>query len=125
VRTVAAKYRSKYEGRIAKNSPKTVKYESVKLKWQPPIKTYTPDFELPNGIIIEAKGRFRTAEERTKMICVKAQHPELDIRFLFMKADVKLYKGSKTSHGEWATKNGFIWAEGDIIPPQWLKEKKR
>tara|TARA_R110000803_G_scaffold35405_1_gene76555 strand:- start:300 stop:656 length:357 start_codon:yes stop_codon:yes gene_type:complete len=116
------KYRSKYEARIAKNSPNTIKYEPIKIEWLPPTKKYTPDFQLPNGIIVEAKGRFRTAEERTKMICVRDQNPHLDIRFLFMKADVKLYKGSKSDHGEWATKNGFKWAEGDKIPYAWIRE---
>lgn len=117
-------YRSKYEGRIAKNSPKTVEYEPFKIEYQPKLKRYTPDFKLPNGIIVEAKGRFRTSEERTKMICVRDQNPQYDIRFLFMDANLRLYKGAKLTHGEWATKNGFQWAEGDFIPPQWIKEKK-
>ena len=36
-----------------------VKYEAIKIEWEDLMyRTYTPDFVLPNGIIIETKGRF-------------------------------------------------------------------
>lgn len=114
-------YRSKYEKRIAKNSSKGVDYETVKLEWQPPMKVYTPDWTLPNGILVESKGRF-TSQDRTKMKCVKEQHPDKDIRLLFQNASVKLSKKSKTTYAAWAEKNGFKWAEGDRIPDSWLNE---
>jgi len=121
-----ATYRSKYEARIAKNSPKDISYETLKLKWIPPIKvrTYTPDFILPNGIIVEAKGRF-TASDRAKMLCVIEQNPSLDIRMLFMNSNVKLSKVSKTSYAMWCDKNNIKWADGDKVPTAWLKEKKK
>ena len=35
-----------------------VKYEAIKIEWEDLMyRTYTPDFVLPNGIIIETKGR--------------------------------------------------------------------
>jgi len=80
---------------------------------------YNPDFILTNGIIIEAKGLLDRDSKR-KMIAVKKQHPELDIRLVFMMADKKI-PGSKTTHGAWATRAGFIWADG-LIPEEWFKE---
>lgn len=99
-------------------------YEKMRIKWQDlRFKTYTPDFVLDNGIIIEAKGRF-IQSDRTKHLMVKAQHPEHDIRFVFSNPNQKLYKGSKTTYGDWCEKNGFKYAK-EIIPVEWIKEKKR
>ena len=66
--------------------------------------SYTPDFFLPNGVIIEAKGFLKPPDSR-KMIAVKKQHPELDIRFVFM-SDNTLTRNSKTTYPDWATKKG-------------------
>lgn len=80
---------------------------------------YNPDFHLlASDIYIEAKGVL-DRESKRKMVAVKRQHPEYDIRFLFMNANKKI-PGTKQTHGEWATKNGFPWAEGSI-PDEWLK----
>lgn len=81
--------------------------------------TYWPDFILPNGIIIEAKGLL-DKESKRKMLAVKRQHPDKDVRIVFMVAD-KNIPGSKTTHGQWATKNGFKWADGEI-PEDWIQE---
>ena len=59
-----------------------------------------PDFFLPNGVIIEAKGFFKPSDRR-KMLAVKEAHPELDIRFVFMR-DNTLSKSSKTTYSMWA-----------------------
>jgi len=80
---------------------------------------YNPDFILDNGIIIEAKGRFMPGDV-SKMRAVKAQHPELDIRFVFQQAD-KPVPGQKQTHAEWATRHGFPWAD-NRIPEAWLNE---
>lgn len=83
---------------------------------------YIPDFVLPNGIIIEGKGWF-TAEDRTKHLLVQAQHPELDIRFVFSNANKKLTTALRgATYGDWCTKNGFQYAN-KLIPPSWVKEK--
>jgi hypothetical protein len=81
---------------------------------------YTPDFELPNGIIIETKGRFITAD-RKKHLLVKEQHPELDIRFVFSNPRAKISKTSKTTYADWCDKYGFKYA-AKIIPKEWLDE---
>lgn len=79
---------------------------------------YRPDFVIKSsGIIVEAKG-FLDKDSKRKMLAVKKQHPDLDIRFLFQSAGKKM-QGSKKTHGEWATRNGFKWAEGEI-PDDWL-----
>ena len=81
---------------------------------------YTPDFVLPNGIIVETKGRFITAD-RKKHLLIKAQHPEKDIRFVFSNSRQRISKQSKTTYGMWCEKYGFQYADKSI-PEEWLKE---
>ena len=96
----------------------------MKIKWvDPKTKTYTPDFVLDNGIIIETKGRF-ISPDRAKHLAVRDQYPELDIRFVFTNSKSKLYKGSKTTYGMWCNKYDFKYADR-YIPEAWLKEPKR
>jgi len=99
-----------------------VKYEEMYIEYTRPQSShkYTPDFELPNGIIIETKGRFMVAD-RKKHLLIKAQHPELDIRFVFSNSKAKLNKNSKTTYALWCTKNGFKFADR-LIPRAWLKD---
>lgn len=100
-----------------------VKYEDPdsKIEWvDPKVKTYTPDFVLPNGIIIETKGRF-TLEDRNKHKYIKEQHPDLDIRFVFSNPNAKLRKGAKSSYADWCEKEGFQYA-AKIIPKKWIEE---
>jgi hypothetical protein len=54
----------------------TVSFEQHRIPYTQPEKArnYTPDFVLPNGIVIESKGLF-TQEDRAKMVWVKDQHP--------------------------------------------------
>ena len=87
-------------------------------------KKYLPDFYLVDyGFYIEFKGYF-TGSDRTKHILVKEQNPLIDIRFIFMNANIKLNQNSKTSYGEWCDKHGFEWAENKI-PDEWLTKKKK
>lgn len=100
-------------------------FEQYKLKYMVPAReaTYTPDFVLRNGIIIESKGIF-DVEDRKKHLLIREQHPELEIRFVFSSSRSKLYKGSKTSYAEWCEKNGFLFAD-KLIPLAWLREKQK
>jgi hypothetical protein len=95
-----------------------VEYEPVKLKYTIEGK-YTPDIRLPNGILIELKGRFRK-DAQVKMRAVKAAHPELDIRFVFQKASITI-DGSKMTCIDYANKYGFPYADGQI-PRSWFDE---
>lgn len=117
------RFRSKFEVSVAKSlADRGIKfeYESEKIVFVPKPRTYTPDFYLPhNDIYIEAKGHLDKGD-RVKMVLVKEQNPHLDIRFVFLNARNKIYKGSKTTYGDWATRHGFEWAEKSI-PEEWLK----
>lgn len=126
-RALRAGYRSGLEQDTAKFLKKRgigFTYEEMKIKWvDPKTKTYTPDFVLDNGIIIETKGRF-ISPDRAKHLAVRDQYPELDIRFVFTNSKSKLYKGSKTTYGMWCNKYDFKYADR-YIPEAWLKESKR
>ena len=118
-------YRSGLELKIAetlKELKVKYDYECIKIEWEDlAYRTYTPDFVLFNGIIIETKGMF-TAADRRKHLAIKKQHPKLDIRFVFENSRRKLRKGAKSSYAEWCIKYGFNYYDR-IIPEDWLKEK--
>ncbi len=115
------KYRSKFEIKIAKQLSKDhAAYESYSIPYTL-MCNYWPDFRLSNGIFIEVKGRFK-ASDRRKHIQVRKEHPELDIRFVFYRANEKIVKKSKTTYADWCNKNGFLWAEKEV-PMTWIKEK--
>ena len=119
------KYRSKFEQAVAADMRKRkckFSYENEKLDFIRPARKckYLLDFSLESGIIVECKGRL-TAADRKKMLLVKEQNPDRDIRFLFQRASNPIFKGSKTTYAMWAEKNGFLWAES-TIPEEWLNE---
>jgi len=118
-------YRSGLEDKVATflkvNNIKFL-YEKIKIEWEDlAYRTYTPDFVLDNGIIIETKGFF-TALDRRKHLCIKKQHPKLDIRFVFTNSKSKLRKGAKSCYADWCNKYDFMYYNR-IIPEDWLKEK--
>ena len=119
-----AGYRSGFEDDVAKElKAKGVEftYEKEKIKWVDlKVRTYTPDFVLGNGIIIETKGRF-VSNDRRKHKEIKKQFPDLDIRFVFYNSRSKLYKGTKSSYADWCDKYGFKYADKSI-PDAWLQE---
>jgi len=117
-------YRSGLEANVANQLTDLgvdFEYEKTKSPYQIDAK-YIPDFVLPNGVIIECKGRF-TSEDRRKMRLVKQQNPELDIRFVFTRSASKINKGSKTSYADWCSKYGFACAD-KLIPGEWLYDEK-
>jgi hypothetical protein len=101
-----------------------IRYEAIKIQWiDLSIRTYTPDFVLDNGIIIEVKGRW-TAHDRKKHLEIRKQHPHLDIRMVFENSRKKLYKSSKTTYALWCAKKDILFADR-VIPEAWLKEKRK
>lgn len=116
-------FRSGLEVKVAtklKESGVEFEYETLKIKYRvDEIRTYTPDFVFPNGLIVETKGYF-DSNDRKKHLLIKVQFPELDIRFVFQNSSTKIRKGSKTSYGDWCQKNGFIYADKEV-PKEWLK----
>lgn len=99
-----------------------IRYEPIRIKYTLPVKSYTPDYIIPNGIIIESKGLFES-KARTKHLRIQKLHPELDVRFVFTKPHTKLSPLRETTYASWAEKHGFKWAQGPEIPIEWLKEK--
>ena len=97
-----------------------VEYETEKVPYIIPASnhTYSPDFKLPNGIRVETKGRF-VAADRKKHLLVKAQNPNLDIRFVFSNSKNKITKSSKTTYADWCEKNGYKYAD-KVIPEDWF-----
>ena len=121
---IKAGYRSGFEDDVAKElRTKDIEftYEKEKIKWVDiKVRTYTHDFVLSNGIIIETKGRF-VANDRRKHKEIAKQFPDLDIRFVFQNSRAKLYKGAKFSYADWCKNYGFQYAE-KTISDDWLKE---
>jgi hypothetical protein len=107
--------RNKFEKKIyqqLKRSKVPFKYESEKIPYVL-AGHYIPDFIIvsPFGrIYIETKGYLRP-EAKRKLIAVKRQHPEMDIRLLFY--------AKRPAQIRWADKAGFRWAIG-TIPKEWL-----
>jgi len=117
-------YRSGFEHKVSEQlSESKIKfqYENTVINYIKPETQhkYTIDFTLPNGILIETKGRW-VAEDRKKHLLIKKQHPELDIRIVFQSAKTKIRKGSKTTYGDYCDKHGIPWEEKNI-PESWLK----
>ncbi len=122
-RAIRAGFRSGLEQDNAKHLKVlrcSFEYETKRIPYTPKVKTYTPDFVLDNGIIVETKGRF-LATDRAKHLLIKQQHPELDIRFVFSSSRQRISKRSKTTYGDWCSKHGYQYAEG-LIPVAWTKE---
>ena len=140
--TIEPTYRSKLEERVAEQLAGAGVGYAHEAKWVHYVvpqrdAKYLPDFSDPDGcpIIIEAKGRFGggnpkfrqsnsgdSAKERQKLILLKEQHPELDIRLVFERATSPIYPKSPTSQGKWATDHGFTWSDKGIVPQSWIDE---
>lgn len=117
-------YRSGLESKVSaqlNEAGVSFEYETFKIEYQVnETRKYTPDFRLPNSIIVETKGRF-VAADRKKHLLVQQQHPDLDIRFVFSNSKAKLNKGAKSTYADWCIKHGFLYAD-KTIPEEWLSE---
>jgi hypothetical protein len=108
--------RNKFEKRIAQQLSKAkvrFRYEPYKIPYVLACH-YVTDFEIevPTGsFIVETKGYLRP-EDRRKLVAVKRQHPEKDIRICFFRANKRDIK--------WADRNGFRYCIGKI-PKEWLE----
>lgn len=119
------KFRSKFEKAIyehAQEHQRPIEYEPTcpAVHYTAPAR-YIPDFRLPNGILVESKG-YLSARDRRKMLLVNRANPELDIRFVFQRANNRLTKSHNSmTYWQWAEKHGFKWDEG-TIPEEWFNE---
>lgn len=124
-------YRNKFEQVTADSleaSKVKFEYESEKLSYTV-TSNYIPDFIITTKskkkIYVETKGNGRSFDgsSRRKMIAVKEQHPNLDIRIVFW-ADGKFgasrKDGTRQTQSQWAEKHNFKWSIR-TIPDEWLK----
>ncbi len=93
----------------------TVRYTKPETKHK-----YTPDFVLPNHIIVETKGLFNS-DDRKKIKLVLSQHPDLDLRFVFSNPNSRISKTSKTTYAMWCDKEDIPYAKA-VIPEEWIVE---
>lgn len=103
-------HRSKLEDLVA-ILVKDYNYETEVLNYIYPEtkKRYLPDF-TKDHVVIEAKGRF-TAADRKKMLLVQEQFPDRAFLMVFGRAQNTLSKKSKTTYGDWCTKNNLSWVD--------------
>lgn len=103
----------------------TFSYEGERLEYVKPARltSYTPDFNLENGVTIEVKGWW-DGPNRQMIAMVKRQHPTLDLRILFDKPETPINKGSSTTYAKFCDGLGIPWAQGPTIPDSWLLPPK-
>lgn len=121
---------SKLEDRVCKNLTKrkfNYRYndrkakDAVKLEYKI-IAPYYPDVIISqkktgHQVLVEIKGWFKPSD-RTKMIAVKKNNQDADIRLLFQ-TDGWTTKSHKQRYSDWAEKHGFEWAVGEEVPEDW------
>lgn len=125
-----AGFKSGFEHTVAKKLDKSkvdFKYEVGKFKFTQPAKdrTYKPDFYIVGtDTYIETKGKL-TMDDRTKLVWVREQNPDIKLVILFMKSGNPIRKGSKTTYADWAEDNDFDWADFSEhgIPERWTETK--
>lgn len=133
--------RSKFEEKVAANLTKlnvAFEYEPYQVQYWSPVRSalcnlcngaqvvkarwYTPDFVLKNGVIIEAKGKF-TSANRSAIIDILDTSVYIDrrnFRLLFMADNTFGKKGKRYS--DWCNQNGIIFhvsRQGEI-PQEWI-----
>lgn len=124
-------YRNKFEEQTATElSAQSIsfEYETERLPYTITA-SYIPDFILftrgGRKIYIETKGNGRSFDgaSRRKLIAVRSQHPEKDLRIIFW-SDGKFgptrKDGTRQTQIGWATKNGFQCAVRNI-PDGWYE----
>lgn len=120
-------YKSKFEQDVArafKQAGIKFEYEPLVVGFTQPAKErkYTPDFRAKTRkgvLLVETKGRL-TRQDRQKLIWVRESNPKLKVILLFMNSSVPIQKGSPTSYGDWAKKNGFEYYDFRFgLPKEW------
>tara|TARA_Y100000356_G_scaffold77954_1_gene64446 strand:+ start:159 stop:593 length:435 start_codon:yes stop_codon:yes gene_type:complete len=115
------KFRSKLEENIAnllEGLGVSYQYESEKLSYTIE-HNYVPDFVLPNYTYLEAKGYWDPTDRR-KILAVKKDNPDADIRMVFQSPYNTINKRSKTTYAKWCEKHDIPWTSYKDIPIEWL-----
>jgi hypothetical protein len=128
-RALTSKLKSGFEETLVQQldeSGTTYTYEAQALRFVPPVKARRKTFDFwittRSGklIVVEAKGWWAPKARLAEIECIK-QHPEYDIRYVFMRSTTKINKTSRTSYGDVCVKNNIMFADGRI-PDDWLNE---
>ena len=115
------KFRSKLEERVATllmTLGVSYEYESTKVPYTIQ-HNYTPDFVLPNHVYLETKGYWDPADRR-KVLAVKRDNPDIDLRMVFQSPYNKISKRSKTTYAQWCDRHGIPWTAFHEITIEWL-----
>ena len=115
------KFRSGLEEKVADLLSElgvSYEYESKKISYVIQ-HHYTPDFVLPNHVILECKGYWDAADRR-KIKQVKKDNPDLDLRMVFQSPFNTISKKSKTTYAKWCEKLDIPWTSFHNIPLDWL-----
>jgi len=113
-------FRSGFEGQVAddlSNNGVYWEYEQRKYNLVIP-RSYTPDFVLGNGVVLEVKGWF-DQEDRRLIKLFKEQHSDVDIRMVLQKPHQKLTKSGRMTYATWCDRYNVPWCEGPSIPKDW------
>ena len=116
-----SKFKSKLEERLATlltTLGVSYEYESEKVAYTIQ-HNYNPDFVLPNHVYLEAKGYWAPADRR-KILAVKKDNPDMDLRMVFQAPYNKINKNSKTTYAMWCEKHNIPWTAYHDIPIDWL-----
>tara|TARA_R100000781_G_scaffold19_2_gene33 strand:+ start:56 stop:427 length:372 start_codon:yes stop_codon:yes gene_type:complete len=116
-----SKFRSGLEEQVAKlleGLGVSYEYESTKVPYTIQ-HNYTPDFMLPNHVYLETKGYWDAADRR-KVLAVKRDNPDIDLRMVFQAPFNKITKKSKTTYAMWCDRHEIPWASYHNIPIDWL-----
>ena len=115
------KFRSKLEEKVAtllKELGVSYEYESTQVPYVIQ-HNYTPDFLLPNHVYLETKGYWDPADRR-KVLAVKRDNPDIDLRMVFQSPYNTISKKSKTTYAKWCDKHDIPWTAYHEIPMDWL-----
>ena len=115
------KFRSGLEEKVAdllSGLGVSYEYESKKISYVIQ-HNYTPDFVLPNSVILECKGYWDAADRR-KIKQVKKDNPDIDLRMVFQSPYNTISRKSKTTYAKWCEKLDIPWTSFHNIPLDWL-----
>ena len=115
------KFRSKLEEKVAtllKELGISYEYESTQVPYVIQ-HNYTPDFLLPNHVYLETKGYWDPADRR-KVLAVKRDNPDIDLRMVFQSPYNTISRKSKTTYAQWCEKLEIPWTSFNNIPLDWL-----
>ena len=116
-----SKYRSGLEENVAEllsGLGISYEYESKKIPYVIQ-HNYTPDFILPNHVVLECKGYWEPADSRKIKTIVK-DNPDIDLRMVFQSPYNTISKKSKTTYAQWCDNLGIPWTSFTNIPLDWL-----